>query len=847
MKWNKLIGVLFIWLMVMGMSTMDVKAEEGDVYAEISTHATQIEDDIWELSAFEEDDWYKEFAPFYKYEIVAKITNVSEYTWPDAIISMNWSSLDGDWVRSRLIWVSHVSSSTGEFVEAAGLPQFSYLTNECCIGDVEPGETITAKWIAYVDYPEVSESREYRVMVGIENGDYTDNVLTLLGIKYDNFYVSNESNKNTFVMGEDQWNFPNYYGENAFGDASEDYYMTDADYNALLDGLDAATEWWISTDRNSEWGGSCYGMAVTSILQKANVLDICKMQDGAENLYQMEKKNNDELESLINFYQLTQHLDSIYYEQNAFFFLTDAEQLEYIENIVSLGQNPVALAYGGQQGAHTVVAYGMEEGEYLIENYKGTGENRTFTNRILIYDSNSPEENEDCYLYYDKSSNEWDIPVYDWEEYFLMACNKLEVLDCKNYETSTANYRARLYFEGQKEKFELMLQNLKYIIYPGIKDNVNGLFSFFNANMLPDGTFASTPLILTLPDNSAEYTVSPMEGEESKFTMRYENTALIMDSAAAEDITFHPNGKLEATGIAGEYTMGIVANEGYNTLPWHQVFAAGKDGGAVCLEQVDEGILMKADNLQDVEITVKNREEELSLKLDTEETDILLTVASTDNGEQPVVMLDPDEDGVYDVEWVEEPCDGGDDCPSIAFCDVDQTQWYHEAVDYVVENGYMAGVSEDVFDTHGTTSRAMIVTILYKLEGKPEVTTENPFTDVGEDEWYADAVVWAASNGIVDGYGEGKFGPNDNITREQMAVILYSYAKYKEYDVSATADLAQYTDAGEISSWANEALAWANAEEMITGYGDGNLGPKGEAERCQAAAILKKFCEVKMK
>ena len=183
------------------------------------------------------------------------------------------------------------------------------------------------------------------------------------------------------------------------------------------------------------------------------------------------------------------------------------------------------------------------------------------------------------------------------------------------------------------------------------------------------------------------------------------------------------------------------------------------------------------------------------------------------------------------------------DCPAKQFADVDQSAWYHEAVDYAVENGLMNGVAADKFQPNGVTTRAMLVTILYRLEKEPAVSGKNPFADVKADQWYTDAVLWANANGIVKGYGNGKFGPADTLTREQFATILHRYAAYKGYDTSKRAALTAYTDAATISPWAKDAMQWANAEELIIGRTETTLAPKGSATRAEAAAILMRFLE----
>lgn len=176
------------------------------------------------------------------------------------------------------------------------------------------------------------------------------------------------------------------------------------------------------------------------------------------------------------------------------------------------------------------------------------------------------------------------------------------------------------------------------------------------------------------------------------------------------------------------------------------------------------------------------------------------------------------------------------------FADVADSAWYADAVQYVYENGMMNGISTTAFGPDMTTNRAMIVTMLYRLENEP-ATSAAGFTDVASGAYYADAVSWAAANGIVNGVSETSFAPNDPITREQMAAILYRYAQFKGYDVTASGSLTNYTDAALISAYATAAMQWANAEELITGVTGTTLNPQGSATRAQVATILMRFCE----
>ena len=177
------------------------------------------------------------------------------------------------------------------------------------------------------------------------------------------------------------------------------------------------------------------------------------------------------------------------------------------------------------------------------------------------------------------------------------------------------------------------------------------------------------------------------------------------------------------------------------------------------------------------------------------------------------------------------------------FADVAAGDWYADAVQYVFENGMMSGTSETTFSPTLTTTRGMIVTILYRLEGTPAVTGTTAFTDVAAGQYYADAVAWAAQNGIVSGTSATTFSPDGVITREQMAAILYRYAQHKGYDVTAKADLSVFTDAAQVSTYATDAMAWANASGLISGTSATTLSPAGSATRAQVATILMRFCE----
>lgn len=176
-----------------------------------------------------------------------------------------------------------------------------------------------------------------------------------------------------------------------------------------------------------------------------------------------------------------------------------------------------------------------------------------------------------------------------------------------------------------------------------------------------------------------------------------------------------------------------------------------------------------------------------------------------------------------------------------AFRDVSRTQWYYDAVNYVVENKYMNGIDAHTFAPEVPVTRGVLVTVLYRMDGTPSGYSRTSFSDVKRGSYYEAAVAWASANGIVTGYSSTKFGPNDPVTREQFAAILYRYAGYKGVDEPSNAKLSQYDDYPQISAYAIPAMRWANENGLLTGTSQTTLSPKGTTTRAQAAAIIMRY------
>ena len=170
--------------------------------------------------------------------------------------------------------------------------------------------------------------------------------------------------------------------------------------------------------------------------------------------------------------------------------------------------------------------------------------------------------------------------------------------------------------------------------------------------------------------------------------------------------------------------------------------------------------------------------------------------------------------------------------------------WYAKAVGFAVSHELFNGVSDTEFAPSKSMTRGMFVTVLNRLAGAEDFAGKAEFSDVAADKWYATGTVWAAANKIVSGYGDGKFGPDDAVTREQMAVIMYNFTKAMGYDVTGSASLDKFSDSASVHSWAADAMKWAVGSGVMSGNADGTLNPRGTATRAQVATIMMNYTKV---
>jgi hypothetical protein len=290
----------------------------------------------------------------------------------------------------------------------------------------------------------------------------------------------------------------------------------------------------------------------------------------------------------------------------------------------------------------------------------------------------------------------------------------------------------------------------------------------------------------------------------------------------------------EAGGEISVTVKGVAAMNGYSYADTAALRAAGAPiaNAALCWVNTETGTLTETGAVTDENGTATVTAPAaagtyyLSAKAGSDaEAPVILTCNKITVTEKEDNTTPPDDDQKNETE---NPYD-----------DIDSS-WAKEAILYVTEKGLMNGTGSS-FEPNGTLNRAMLATILYRLADSPEITGENPFTDVKADSWYGSAVIWASETGIVTGNGDGTFSPLSSITREQIATMLYRYVTYKGEDTANSGSLDAFEDAASVSSWAVEAMQWANANGLVTGRTDTTLVPGGNATRAECATILKRF------
>lgn len=297
-----------------------------------------------------------------------------------------------------------------------------------------------------------------------------------------------------------------------------------------------------------------------------------------------------------------------------------------------------------------------------------------------------------------------------------------------------------------------------------------------------------------------------LQGLTDEITLADSDLNITADGAGAR-VNFDRG--VEAVSVSGSGTLGLSASVGDVTMRFSGTAANGvtltRDDDTLTFSGADSGSVVVSEGNATLESTTITPGQDVSVSFAGE---------------------------------TEQPDEPASDLP---YRDVRANDWFYDAVKFVSDEKLMTGTGANTFAPNLTTTRGMIVSILYRLEGGPQINGSSPFTDVKDDDWYGDAVRWAERAGVVSGTSATTFAPNAAITREQLAAILMNYANYKHENTSARADLSKYSDAGKISSWANDVMAWAVSKGYISGMTATTLAPQGSATRAQVAAILQRY------
>lgn len=345
------------------------------------------------------------------------------------------------------------------------------------------------------------------------------------------------------------------------------------------------------------------------------------------------------------------------------------------------------------------------------------------------------------------------------------------------------------------------------------------------------GTDATKDPVATINGGSFENLIMNKGAESTKLLINggtFNPDADEPSGGTAVDIEKHLAPGLEYNPVTGQ----VYKEPEYTGKYSYEIFTKVGENGTISVDRyATEG--------DDVTITVSPDEayllDELTVTTGGKEVEV------KDNGDGTYTFKMPSADAKIVVTFAEDPdWEPEPEEPAMPFTDVNENDWFYDVVLYAYDNGLMTGTSADTFAPNTATTRGMIVSMLARLEGVTSAEDAG-FADVAANDWYATAVNWAASVGVVNGYEDNTFRPNAPITREQMAAILYNYADYKGYDVSARADLSDYADAASISSWAEDVLAWANAEGLINGMTATTIDPQGATTRAQTAAMFERF------
>lgn len=436
---------------------------------------------------------------------------------------------------------------------------------------------------------------------------------------------------NELDFNKDIWCFANY--------TVDKISLTAEDYNALMYGRSNTEKQSIDDIVNSRHGGQCYGMSVTTILSKMNIISITDLQENANCLYDVKK--NEKAKSLIGYYHIFSKRTFTNKETGEDMFLwnletkTERDKLSIIKALaqsVQNGGNPFVLRFElPNNNGHAVVAYAYEAGNF-------TKNGRDYSHRILIYDNNYPKWNENSCLYFNEGDSSWCIPNYKNAINLTGAVSDLEILDYDDIEINRTNYYAELKSKNQT-RFLINSNKNNYSI-DGIR--TKGL----TVRSGTDLDSNSSEITILLPNKNDKYTaINPNGKDLLDLSMKYDNYYMVANSSKCDNAEFNPNGSVSINGNETDFKVSLTGNDGYISLPWYTIAVNGSNTSNPSLTKSDNGYIFKGDNLENITVTGRNDEETKELTFTTTEDKVLIG----EDDDELTVSIDKDKDGVYET------------------------------------------------------------------------------------------------------------------------------------------------------------------------------------------------------
>ena len=483
----------------------------------------------------------------------------------------------------------------------------------------------------------------------------------------------------TFTPGADNWSFVNSHSNFGY----ENYFMLDSYYNKLVDGLDNLEKYSVDDLLESSWGGSCYGMATTSILAADGILIPSNWQDDATFLNDIDAPPSDEVKSLINYYMALQATDAIQYQVNSFLYLTEKEKLQILVNCLKDG-SPTLLTFYGYYWGHAVVAYGLQYGTYSIN---GTA----YNGKVLIYDNNDNTFDDNYCLYFNSSKGTWTIPEYDDAYQLGFITDYTSFINYHGYidtsdipiQSTAASFIATLQSNLLKSNYSLtkinLNQNKNTYTFSTTDPNEIRTFSDFSDNM------EANNLKFAMKDAGKGYALKLATTEAVDLSMRYENSIFDVTGSNSNIAVFDPSGYVSLEGSDTTYNFNMIYNDGYHTTDWYSFQVDGNHVDAANMKQTENGYVLHADSLNDVTAQAYNDNATAEVTFSTDYTDVLLYEIDE---ETIGVAVDTDGDGTYETTIAKSDSTSED---TVAYGDVN-TDNVVDLRDTIVLNKYLANI-----------------------------------------------------------------------------------------------------------------------------------------------------------